>query len=289
MVRNLGGYNARKNAMRIFGVDFSGARTDTNTWLAQGILQDGVLVLESCAPVKRAGLTERLADTTGPAVAALDFPFSVPESFARHWLPEAQSMPQLWKAAAGMEYGDFLALRDSFVARHGEPKRVADTHFPECYSCLHKANPNMVPMTFRGMQMLHRLWAAGCAIPPLASPSCDAMVLLEAMPGAALRAFGLPFKGYKRGARAAQLRRQIVEKLSCRSTIPLPNLEEFSSRCLDSDDCLDSVVAAVVAALWVRDHGIFLLPAPESSPEFNPVSLLEGWLYAPVFLNHQGG
>ena len=268
--------------MRVFGVDFSGARADKNTWLTRGVLRGGALELESCAPVKRAELTSLLASTPAPVVAALDFPFSVPEVFARYWLPGAQTMPHLWRAAAAMDYGDFLALRDSFAARHGEPKRLGDTHFPECYSCLHKANPNMVPMTFRGMQMLDRLWAAGCAVPPLPPSPEEGVVLLEAMPGAALRAFGLPYKGYKRGARAAQLRRRILDGLPRHSSVLLPNISEFGQLCLDSDDCLDSVVAAVVAALWVRSPDLFLLPDADS----DAVSLLEGWLYSPVFLRY---
>ena len=271
--------------MKIFGVDYSGARSDRNTWLTQGFLRDGALELESCRPIVRDELTELLANAPAPAVAALDFPFSVPASFARCWLGEASTMPQLWRAASRMEYSDFLALRDEFVANHGEPKRLADTYFPECYSCLHKANPNMVPMTFRGMQMLHRLYAAGCAVPPLPDASAGRAVLLEAMPGAALRAFGLPYKGYKKGMKALELRQRVLDGLCHRSTVPVPNLADFSALCLASDDCLDSVVAAVVAVLWARDPSLFRLPSAEASQDIEPLPLLEGWLYAPVHLH----
>ena len=71
--------------MKIFGVDFSGARSDQNTWLAQGVLDEAGLTLTFCRPVPRAELTQMLAETSGPAVAALDFPFGVPESFANFW------------------------------------------------------------------------------------------------------------------------------------------------------------------------------------------------------------
>ncbi|GIT69326.1 MAG: hypothetical protein Ct9H300mP27_04300 [Chloroflexota bacterium] len=59
--------------------------------------------------------------------------------------------------ARGITLNDFLFFRDEFVKQHGEPKRFGDTLYPECYSCLHKANPNLVPMTFYGMQMLDQL------------------------------------------------------------------------------------------------------------------------------------
>jgi hypothetical protein len=104
------------------------------------------------------------------------------------------------------------------------------------------------------------------------------------MPGAALKALGLPYKGYKNGTRKLQLRREILDGLSLRSSVPIENLEEFREQCLDSHDCLDAVVAAVVAALWVRDRASFRHPAGVDQGQLDPTTLIEGWLYAPVFL-----
>jgi hypothetical protein len=279
----------RLTRVNIMGVDFSGARSDQNTWLARGRLDGQALVLHECRPVTRLQLTELLADTPGPTVAALDFPFAVPREFARFWHPDATTMPDLWAAASEMDFSDFLVLRNRFVARHGEPKRLADTYFPECYSCLHLANPNMVPMTFRGMQMLYRLWQTGCAVPPLPAPDNTHSVLLEAMPGAALRAFGLPYKGYKKGTRALHLRRTILDKLAHNSSMKVWGLSRFLDLCLNNHDCLDSVVAAVVAALWARDPGLFRRPHQEGHPDFDPAVMLEGWLYAPALVNRPAG
>lgn len=273
--------------MNIMGVDFSGARSDQNTWLAQGWLDDQGLLLQECLPVTRAQLTQLLADAPAPTIAALDFPFSVPQEFARFWQPDATTMSDLWATASQMDFGQFLDLRHQFVAQHGEPKRRADTHFPECYSCLHLANPNMVPMTFRGMQMLHRLRQVGCAMPPLAAPVGTSPVLLEAMPGAALKAFGLPYKGYKKGTRSLELRQTILDRLAESSSIEVHVLSQYQELCLSNHDCLDSVVAAVVAALWARDPDLFWRPPEEGSPDFDPVVLLEGWLYAPVYVKQQ--
>ena len=268
----------------VIGVDFSGAIGDKNTWAAEGSLAGNSLTLSQVSQVSRAELAAGLESRDQDTVAALDFPFSVPLVFAGFWAPDAGSMPGLWSKAAAMEYRDFLDLRDNFVASNGEPKRLCDQSFPECYSCLHKANPNMVPMTFRGMQMLHRLWSAGCEVPPLAPQNRNKAVLLEAMPGAALRAFGLPFKGYKNGAHTFELRRQILDQLAQRSSLSLPNLSDFEDHCLASHDCLDAVVAAVVAALWVRDQHLFWRPSEDKTDGQLPLARLEGWLYAPVFL-----
>ena len=193
-------------------------------------------------------------------------------------------MPELWSAAAAMELEEFLDLRDQFVARNGELKRLSDTFYKECYSPLHKVNPNMLPMTFRGMQMLDRLGRGGCSIPPLPPPAGAQTLLLEAMPGAALRALCLPFKGYKGGRRAPQLRQEILEGLAGKSGLQLPNLEDFYQLGLANHDGLDSLVATVVAALWAQDPTRFRCPAAEGAEGYDSRVLLEGWLYAPAFI-----
>ena len=135
--------------------------------------------------------------------------------------------------------------------------------------------------------MLARLWPAGCDVPPLPSQHAGKAVLLEVMPGAVLRALGLPFKGYKNGKRRLELRRTILDGLPHLSPVRLPNLQEFREACMASHDCLDSVVAALAAALWSIDPGLFRLPSADGDPEDSlslPDSILrlEGWLYAPI-------
>ncbi len=119
------------------------------------------------------------------------------------------------------------------------------------------------------------------------------------MPGAALRAFKLPFKGYKKGRLAVELRRKILDRLGICSGVSVANLVRFNDECIGSDDCLDSVVAAVTACLWARDQGLFRLPQdgpggaarrggapgpPDPNGNELVTARLEGWLYAPVFL-----
>ena len=273
--------------MNILGVDFSGAQNDRNTWLAQGFLENTRLSLASCACVSRDELAGILAESSGPTVAALDFPFATPQEFAHFWQPTARTMPDLWAAAAELELPDFIARRDEFVARSGELKRACEP--PESFSCLHKVNPNMVPMTFRGMQLLHRLWTGGTtnpmSVPPLPTPSRRgseaATVLLEVMPGATLRRLGLPFKGYKNGARATELRRQILKKLPGRAAPVEVNLTDMKELCLANHDGLDSVVAAITAALWAIDPTRFPQLQTEGQPDYDQAGLLEGWLYSP--------
>ena len=87
----------------MIGIDFSGAATDKNTWAAKGRLSGNGLMLTECRPISRSDLALLLESRDPGTVAALDFPFSVPEGFAGYWVPRAGSMPSLW-AAAGSDW-----------------------------------------------------------------------------------------------------------------------------------------------------------------------------------------
>ncbi len=271
----------------IIGVDFSGAEEDRNTWITLGHLNDnGKLLLDVVHPIRRADLYDLLSTIPTPAVVALDFPFGVPGKFAAHLCgnnPPAD-MPDLWDAVAGMDADQFSDARNQFVADHGEPTRAGDArHFPESYSPLHRVNPNMLPMTYQGITLLHR-WHQNHPqrwhVPPLeptAQPE-ETVTLLELMPGAFLRSLDLPYNGYKRGANALQLRERILTGLSAASRVRLPNLHTVRMGCRANDDCLDAVVAATAAAAWAQDAQRFRHPTAGELAE----ARLEGWIYVPA-------
>ena len=190
--------------------------TETPGWPWAGWIQPARCCSTACSPPAVFDVHDFLATIPTPAVVALDFPFGVPARFAADLSPTCppRAMPDLWRTVSGMSAGDFLAARDRFVADNGELKRSGDArHFPESYSPLHRVNPNMLPMTYEGIRLLHR-WCEDhprCwQVPPLEPPAPPArtVTLLELMPGAFLKAVGLPFKGYKKGRRASELRRE---------------------------------------------------------------------------------
>ena len=193
-------------------------------------------------------------------------------------------MPTLWQTLAGMSQAEFIAARNHFVASHGEPKRAGDRkHHPESYSPLHNVNPNMLPMTHAGIQLLHQwhqLFPLRWHVPPIPcpAPADETVTLLELMPGALLKSLTLPYKGYKRGQHSTQRRTAILNGLALNSGIPLPNLDTVSENCLANDDCFDSLVAAVGAALWAQDCTRFRHPQPDELAD----AILEGWIYVPL-------
>ena len=189
----------------IVGVDFSGAQSDKNTWITEGTLEGDKLEIACPYSIKRNHLTEYLKSLKSDTVAGLDFPFGIPIAFAKYLGLSKYEMPDSWSVIAKMCLNEFIDKRNGYVGekREKEHLRAGDLWVTGCYSCLHDVNPNMVPMTFYGMKMLHELWQSGCKVPPLPDPvECNGPTLLETMPGAVLRSLALPStnsgKAYKK-------------------------------------------------------------------------------------------
>lgn len=300
----------------IIGVDYSGAQRESKTWIAQGQLtDDGELYLnvnphDKPRCISRAKLYELLLDTTAPAVAAMDFPFGVPVSFATKLCDgrEPAAMPEVWQAVANMTWDEFINNRDQFVANHrslqcagaspllpgtlyccnGDPHRAGDAkHLSAPVSPLHIAGHlNMPPMTYHGIRMLQHLHDKNPHgrryVPPMkptAQPE-QTVTLLETMPGAFLQVCGLPSRGYKSDDnkdKARALRRNILDGLPTRTGWPALDLTAVRNNCLANDDCLDAVVAFVCAASWARCQAHFHHPTPDELAD----ARLEGWIYIP--------
>ena len=210
----------------VIGVDFSGAKLDANTWMASGVLRSDGLQVNDIRSVTRDELLALLREAPEGAVASVDFPFSVPQPFANVLAGSPNDMADVWAGVADMSMAEFIALRDTFVAEHGELRRECDLSHGEAFSVLHKANPNMLPMTLRGMQMLHQLQAPNVRILCQDKPGPAKLTVLECMPGATLKGLRLPYKAYKNGRKRDELRRRILDGLASAVPVPLANVEE---------------------------------------------------------------
>ena len=261
-------------------------------------MQGDVVEIKSCCRLHRKReeahkeLEQRLKKLlSNNAIITLDFPFGVPKAFAdTGFCPNAAKMSDLWKAAHSKSVnGDltkYLNTKNGLhkrLSKGGELhkytklKREADKNLTESYSPLNTVQPNMLPMTFYGMQLLYRLKdAPGFCVHPAPDNRRSGPLLMEVMPGAALNAFKLPFKTYKRDINALRERQQIVKLLAERSGLKLPNLRHFRDHCMFSDDALDSVVAAVVAAKWA--HGDTF---QHSNADHSDIERLEGGICVP--------
>ena len=255
----------------IIGVDFSGAgdnSTKGKTWLTKGRFNGEALTIDACESISRDGLEKMLNKLPDGAVAAMDFPFSVPMAFAEHLGHPQGDMPTLWDAVKMMDLDVFKRESRCFA----ECLRVGDLAHSNAQPCLHYGRPIMVNMTLRGMQMLHRLYGANrFEVPPLPKPASMLPVLLEVMPGAALKTFRLPYTRYKDGKDDADRqtrqtkRAEILRRLEAHSGVRLPNLDDIRSICVENvgGDALDSLVAAAVATRWAHCESDFQVPTDE--------------------------
>ncbi len=279
---------------QILGVDFSGGGDDDhvgNTWVANGTLDGDRLSMGIPQAVSRATLASHLETTGSGSVAAIDFPFGVPREFLKFHGCEASTMPAVWERFSCTTPEEFrkdvrklASERNDKGEKHVEVKRVGDErHYSEAMSPL---NLRMYRMTLRGMQMLHRLHLENptrWSVPPLKTSSDSTVCLLEVMPGAFLNSIGFPrtvTKYYKNAKNYRDNRKYVVECLADKVK-PLDIQLNLSGRvrgeCLQDDNCLDSVIAAVAAAAWQRCPDRFR--HPQDSEE--AAARLEGWIYAP--------
>ncbi len=272
----------------IIGVDFSGAARDQDTWLAQGQLDGGNLLLDRVQPIRREDLYQHMLEIAVPAVAAMDFPFGLPEEFLGYIGVggDFQTIADIWPVVRHTDWQDLQDVATEFVDEFERPRRVIEHHYAEAKSTLHRIRPDMLLMTHRGADLLTRWWdqrnrPPWYVLPLHPAPGRDeeALTLMETMPGAFLRSIDLTYRNYKgAGPNAVQNRQRIADDLAANSGIGLPNLDEWRYAYRATDDCLDAVVAAVCAAAWRNQTVQFLLPQHHEEA----TSQREGWIYAPV-------
>lgn len=277
----------------IWGVDYSGAKNN-DPWITTAVLKENSLTLESCFSLPREELTQRLSALKGGsnAIIGLDFPFGVPKPFAESEFGfDGTLMSEMWEKVATLDdLPDYIERIRPRLRKGGDLQRFNKllregdrTNFPEAYSPLNPAAPEMFAMTFFGMRMLHTLWTeSDCVVPPLDHNGRTGPVLLETMPGAILRAFSLPAANYKRknktnGGYPEKVRSEILAGLKELAPIQMQVPDSILQECMNNHDCLDSLVAAIGAAMWAQNPEQFRRPGPD---ELN-AARLEGWIYAP--------
>lgn len=286
-----------KETTRIIGVDFSGAKNEGKTWICKGELVGKDLYITDCRDITRSELTEKLKKLKGHVVVAMDFPFSMPMEFiSDFWvkrdneIQHAKSIADIWAAAGRIVEKEKTNKKlwkwcGNFKNgdRRKQPMRLTDRY---CAGSMSALNKRMYSMTFRGMPILHLVYSVESSrfcIPPSTQDNCTKPVLLETMPGLVLSALGLPYQGYKGKAKISRENRACIwENLGTRSGITICPKETLNlkDKVNKSDDCLDAVVAAIVAALWHIDQDIFHSP-PKQDERISDNILKEGWLYTP--------
>ena len=191
----------------------------------------------------------------GPDKIAIDAPFGWPEDFVR--AIHTYSTSTVWPS------GDDSHLR---LRRTDRVVREKTDLVP-----LAVAADRIAMTAMRAARLLARVAGDGEAI----DRSGDGR-FVEVYPAAALRTWGLPWKGYKGpGPEKRKKRAEIVAGLAEKAASWLTRSEEVRCRCRESDDMLDALVAALVARAaaigWCE-------PIPD---EDSGLAEKEGWIALP--------
>ena len=273
---------------QIIGVDYSGSQDDV-PWITTAVLGNNGLALVACEPISRANLTQHLlglCDHAGAAatVVGMDFPFGVANAVFPNLNPGVDTLLQVWELIAAFQQQQFGDHRDG---HNGAMRNFDQLHY---HMAMSPTNIRMWHMTYHGICMLWQLhnhcpnyWH----IPPLDNgrTTNGRVTLLEVMPGAALAARGLPHNGYKGNIKGLDAldklhtRVEIFDNLPGQFGMAMPNLPAYRDLCMFSDDALDSIVAAIVAALWATNQP-FHCPENHHANVLN-TARLEGCIFTP--------
>ncbi len=261
---------------RLIGVDFSGARdAGRRIWVAAGAHRLGRFVLEDCRPaaelpggaVDRAGALAALVDFLlgeRHAIAGLDFPFSLPETFI-----DAPTWGAFLRGFAD-RYPSPEAFREDCWRRadRRELKRRTDVEARVPF-CVY--NLRLYRQTHAGMVdvLLPLLDSGGARIVPMQRAAAGKTTITEICPASILKAEGLyaPYKGGGPDLRAS--RQRLLAYLVERGLLDPPP-SSLGARIIEDrgGDALDSVLAAIGAGR-----------VPERLPRPDKLDLIEGRVY----------
>lgn len=253
----------------VYGVDFSAAERSAgaSTWVARCVVDDGLLTVEELASASEflgldstrrddvlPALADRLGDAAGPAVAGLDFPFSLPAWVldGDDWRSFVEGTPERWGALGEIDdprdlYDAVTAAAEADDGGGGRPLRRStdDDHGGQ-----DPAGFRIKTQTYYGISSLLRRLIAddGVGVPPVATTPDPRLTLLETYPASVFdRLPGGERTGYKKAQRRhVEARRRNVDALVDAGV-------RFGSDpardcAVATDDALDAVAAAYAAA-----------------------------------------
>ena len=234
--------------MRIFGVDFSGARdAGRKIWLSSAQIDDNHVHIDALhraaelfGVVERAFIYPALANfiaSSGESVWGLDFPFSLTRTQTRH---------STWIAFAAQFAQDYPTPDDLYQDGKGHGRRLTDLQAKTPFD---PANLRIYRQTYFGIRdLLVPLALSGQArIVPMMAYHPARPNLIEVCPASTLKRLNLyrPYKG--RGAALQSVRADLLDALRAQNVIWTAAAEQSA---LDDaeGDALDALIAAY--AVW---------------------------------------
>ena len=258
----------------VYGVDFSAARDSAgaSTWVARCVVDGGTLAVAELASASEflgldstrrddvlPALADRLGDAAAPAVAGLDFPFSLPAWVLGDddWRSFVEATPERWGVLGEVDgprglYDAVTAAAEADDGGEGRPLRRStdDDHGGQ-----DPAGFRIKTQTYYGISsLLRRLIAVdGVGVPPVATTPDPDLTLLETYPASVFdRLPGGERTGYKKAQRRhVEARRRNVDAL-VEAGVRFGS-DPARDCAVATDDALDAVAAAYAAATNYAD------------------------------------
>jgi Protein of unknown function (DUF429) len=238
--------------VRVYGVDFSGARdAGRRIWIAEGIVEGGGLRVGSCFPAAElpgggrdretahAALASFVAGLRAGSVLGIDAPFG---------LPRAITGGAAWDelvAAFPFRYGDPAAFRLECVAAAGgrELRRQTDMDARTPFS---PYNLRLFRQTYHALRLLAPLVSSGAVrVAPMQLPGDGVPTVVEVCPASTLKRLGL-YSPYK-GRRLAGARHRLLAALEAEGMVSIAEDARARAVADPGGDAVDGIVAAVAA------------------------------------------
>lgn len=238
--------------MLTVGIDF--AAQPANTAIACIVWEPGRAIVQSLTkPADDATILHRI---DGAEAVGIDVPFGWPDAFVR-FVTQHQADAQS------------IADRDADAWRRDLAYRLTDRMVAQQLrkQPLSVATDRIGLAAMRASSLLAAIRDAGEPV-----DRAGGTRITEVYPAGALKAWGLPFSGYKAGNAANRI--ALVERL--RGAAPWLELGAFDAQVRADDDALDAVIASLVARAHALGH--WTPPTDEQAAQASR----EGWMIIPT-------
>jgi Protein of unknown function (DUF429) len=278
--------NGEHIEMRIFGIDFTSAPNHKKPiTCAVCLLQDNRLIIQDCLKLVSFSDFEAFLRSSGPWLAALDFPFGLPGRFIINlkWPEEWENYVQIITSMGKKEFEETLT-------RYAEGRVTGDKLHLRTTDVLAGARSPMllyrVPVGKMFFEGTTRLLSANVSILPC-RPTADTRIVVEGYPALVARRF-IAKQSYKSDERSKQTRdrkmarREIVHGLRSSEIVKWYGLnvelsDEMSERLVEEPmgDELDAVLCSVQGGWsWLQKFSGYELP--------EVCKRIEGWIVDPL-------
>ena len=283
--------NGKHKLMRIFGIDFTSAPSHTKPiTCAVCKLQDNHLKVQDCLKLVSFSDFEAFLHSSGPWLAALDFPFGQPIRLISNlkWPEEWEDYVQIITSMGKKEFEETLK-------RYAEGRPIGDKVHLRTTDVLTGARSPMmlyrVPVGKMFFEGATRLLRANVSILPC-RPTADTRMVVEGYPALVARRF-IAKQSYKSDERSKQTedrkmaRREIVLGLRSSEIVKWYGLkvelsDEMSERLVEEPmgDELDAVLCSVQGGWsWLQKFNGYGIP--------EVCKRIEGWIVDPLASLHK--